>query len=279
MAGRFILSGEVAANDLSKAAFIQGLQARPSDRISINMVFRYSSPGYFSAHGKIPGVSSGSFSGNGLFANFSFEMARNLFLSAGTDLIHYRWISYRSSSPSTSLGREVKIQYLPRSGLIIESLFTYRSRTYDDPVETGIPLQKEYGYSSFRVKLTYPVNERLRLVSRIDMKRSFPDAYKGYLILQDITYTFGKRPLSLWLRYSIFNTGSYDSGIYTWENDILNSYSIPVLFGNGYRFCLMASWKPHRSTEVRFRYSLTMKNEGIAAVRFPELKLQVRVLI
>jgi opacity protein-like surface antigen len=279
MAGRFILSGEAAANDPAGIAFVQGLQARPSDRITINMVYRYSSPGYFSAHGKIAGISSGSFSGSGLFAGFSLEAARNLFVSAGADLIQNRWISYRSSSPSSSLGEEIKIQFLPPSGLIIESLLTYRRRSYDKPVETGIPTQEENGYTSFRVKFTYPVNEKLRFVSRLDIKQSFPDESKGYLLLQDISYTTGRRPLSIWLRYSMFNTDSYDSGIYTWENDILNSYSVPVLYGNGNRFCLMASWKPVRSTELRFRYSQTVKNEGNSTVKFPELKFQIRIMI
>ena len=55
------------------------------------------------------------------------------------------------------------------------------------------------------------------------------------LLLQDISIRFRKIPVSIWMRYCIFNTGGFESGIYTWENDLLNSFSIPVMYGSGNR--------------------------------------------
>ena len=274
---RFIISGELAGNSLNRYAYVQAFQVKPSDRLNINTVFRHSNPGFYSHYGKVPGISSEQFNGTGIFANFSLEAARYLFLSAGIDLINNRWISYRSSSPSSSIARELRLQYLPPSGMTLESILSFRSRPYDEPSDQGMPSQKEYGYRSFRLKVSWPVNTYLRLVTRGDYKWAFPDKGRGFLLLQDINYRSEKIPISVWLRYCIYNTAGFESGIYTWENDILNSYSVPVQYGIGYRFYIMASWKPVSNMELRLRYALTSREENRIAVRSPEFRLQLVV--
>jgi hypothetical protein len=55
------------------------------------------------------------------------------------------------------------------------------------------------------------------------------------LICQDVFYKPIDKPFKLNGRIAYFNTEGYDSRIYSYENDLLYSFSIPALYGNGIR--------------------------------------------
>jgi hypothetical protein len=82
------------------------------------------------------------------------------------------------------------------------------------------------------------------------------------------------------MRYCIFNTGDFESGIYTWENDLLNSYSVPGLFGKGNRAYIMAAWNMTDRVQLRLKYGVTSSlviNDRMKDVH--ELKVQLRIMI
>ena len=100
------------------------------------------------------------------------------------------------------------------------------------------------------------------------------------MLLQDINLKFRKLPVSVWMRYAIFNTGGFESGLYTWENDLLNSFSIPVLYGTGSREYFMVSWKISYKAELRIKYDVTSTtaiNSKMKEVN--EFKIQFRITI
>jgi len=98
------------------------------------------------------------------------------------------------------------------------------------------------------------------------------------LLLQDIYYRFDSFPVTLWFRYCLFSTDSWDSRLYTYENDILYSFSIPALSGEGSRSYLMAKLDIAHFGEIRIKYGFTGINKinGIESFN-DELKLQFRV--
>jgi hypothetical protein len=113
---------------------------------------------------------------------------------------------------------------------------------------------------------------------RLDYKAINPSNSKGILLLQDMSIRFGRIPVSVWARYCIYNTGGFESGIYTWENDLLNSFSIPVMYGSGSRGYVMASWKPVEKVEIRFKYAITTKeDEGNTSKNTSEIKIQIKI--
>jgi hypothetical protein len=110
----------------------------------------------------------------------------------------------------------------------------------------------------------------------------------GYLVSQDISYKPGKLPLAVSFRYALFNTDSYETRIYTYENDVLYGYSVPALEGSGIRCFLMISSSPWRFIEVWARYSQTFYSdrteigtglERIDGNNRSEIKIQVLIRI
>lgn len=69
---------------------------------------------------------------------------------------------------------------------------------------------------------------------------------KGYLIHQDLIYTSGKEKFNFQFRLAYFDTDSYNTRIYSYENNVLYGYSFPAYFERGFRTYLNLNWKLHR---------------------------------
>jgi hypothetical protein len=276
---RIILFGEVSVNESLKHAVIQGLTMRPSDRLSINFLFRDYESGYCSLHGKGPSTSSANGSERGITGNFSFEAAKHLFISGGADIHSFPWLRYRNSSPSWGMKQELRARFLPTEKLTIEGLYSYRFTITDNTENRGIPQEKENISRSVKGSFRYSYNNYLTIGTRIDYKVTNPSGSTGMLLLQDIICRFRKIPVSFWLRYCMFKTDDWDSRIYVYENDLLYSFSIPALSGEGSRSYIMLKWDISDAAQIRFKYGVTsLTDSDLITANKNELKFQIKIL-
>jgi hypothetical protein len=275
---RILLYGEFSINDAKKNAFVQGVSFRPSDRLTVNFLFRRYTGGYISFHGKGPEGSTSSGNEQSILGNFTFEAAKHLFISGGCDIQDFQWLKYRCSAPTKGIRQEIRARFLPTEKLTFEALFNYRFSMTDNSETSGIPEQKQITTRSLKGSVRYSFYDNLALVTRIDYKISDPSHSKGTLILQDFNYRFRSIPVSIWARFCVFNTDNWDSRIYTYENDLLYSFSIPALSGEGSRSYLMVKWEISHYAELRVKYGLTTVIEkGTSTKDNEELKIQIRM--
>jgi hypothetical protein len=276
---KILFYGELSANDKNKLAAIQGMSFRPSDRLTINILYRNYNAGYVSFHGKGPGNSSLSGNEQGILGNFSLEAAKNLFISGGVDIQHFSWLKYRCSSPSHGSRKEIRLRYLPSQKLTIEGQYSFRLSMIDSQETKGIPTLEDNITRSFKLSFRYSIMENLTLGTRADYKVVNPTENKGMLLLQDINYRLKSIPVTIWFRYCLFNTDAWDSRLYTYENDLLYSFSIPALSGEGSRSYLMAKWDISNFSEMRIKYGVTSLVESTTGVKESrEIKIQYKVL-
>ena len=276
---KLILYGELSTNELHKYAIVQGVSFRPSDRLTINILFRNYDPGYVSFHGKGPGSSSLTSNEQGLLENFTFEAARHLFISGGCDIQNFPWLKYRCSAPSRGMRRELRFRFLPTDKLTFDASYNYRFSMVDSTESMGIPEQKEIITKNLKCSVRFSLSGNLSLGTRIDYKYVDPSGSRGMLLLQDINYRFRHIPVNLMFRYCIFNTDSWDSRIYTFENDLLYSYSIPALSGEGSRSFLMVKWDIGKFAEMRVKYGITSLIENRIDVKESnEIKIQFKLM-
>ena len=150
----------------------------------------------------------------------------------------------------------------------------------DNLEANGIPEQNLIITRSLKGSVRYSFSDNLTLGTRLDYKIVAPSGNRGILFMEDINYRFRSVPLSIWLRHCIFSTDDYDSRLYTWENDLLYSFSIPSLFGKGSRTYLMAGWKITDKAELRFKYAITTKTGNPEAIsNSEEFRIQIKVTI
>ncbi len=276
--GRIVFFGEASANMSRRFAFVQGLSFRPSDRLTMNLLYRDYNPGFTCFHGKGLFSSSSGDNVRGMFGNFTYEAARHLFVIAGCDLRYYPWLKYRCSAPSMAIGREVRIKFLPSDKITIEAVNKYCVSMLNDQEASGIDKQENIFSRLIKGTVKYSPDDNLTLGIRLDYKSAEPGMARGMLLLQDLNYRFSKIPVSVWLRYCIFRTDNWDSRLYAYENDLLYSFSIPALSGEGSRSYIMIAWKASEFIDFRIKYGLTdLIPEDDAVKETQEFKMQLRM--
>ena len=272
---RLVLFGEASFSSRKGHSFIQGFSFKPAGRLSINLLLHDYSPQYLSLHGKPPGIGSAPSNEKGIYANFSFEAIKNVFISGGTDLRHFPWLRYRCSSPASSRRSEIMIKYTPSADLTLEGLYSLKYSETDDPDDKGVPSLLGNWSRTARIYLKYRPTDMFSSGTRFDYRAIRPSGKKGYMLFQEMTIRSG--PFAVWMRFCIFNTSGYETGIYTWENELPGSYSVPILYGTGAREYIMISYRPNSNIEIRLKCgSVNRRSEDS---HYPELKLQLKISV
>ena len=108
------------------------------------------------------------------------------------------------------------------------------------------------------------------------------------MVFQDIQYNMEKFPLNIISRVAWFNTDSYNSRIYAYENDLLYTFSIPAFFGKGLRSYLNLNYKISEKIDCWFKIANTFWSDRdvissgyneIQGKNKTELKFQLRLKI
>jgi hypothetical protein len=276
--GPLLFFAEAAVSFPGSWAATGGIRARPSDRVTFNILARHFSPGYHAFHSGAFCASSAASNETGLAASLHLEIARHLFVSAGADHYCIPWLRYRSSSPACGYRTEVKCEYLPRNDLSLRLTFTSAAREYDLENKSGI----SPSVTSTRRLLAFTFScspaENIGLTTRVSASQITPSGEKGFLLCQDISYSLHAVPLRLWFRYALCSSGGYDSRLYAWENDLLQSFSVPAMYGECSRAFLMISWKPAEKIELRAKYAVTASEMELLKQLKQEVRVQCRVI-
>jgi hypothetical protein len=194
------------------------------------------------------------------------------------------------SSPSSGHDLFTQLNWIPSKK--IDMYFRYRKRNKqvngdaEDLFDNLVYVDQE----NFRYNVSFQVVPYLKLRSRAEYvvyHKQGLQAEKGLVLFQDISYKKIGNPLELTFRYALFETDSYFSRVYAYENDVLYSFSIPALYDKGSRIYLMANYVFGKHLEVWLRVAQTfynnrpIQNEGsITEINAPtrtELKAQIRL--
>lgn len=271
---RFLLFGEVSVSNYLKSAFFQGFSVRLADRLTLNVLAGASQKGYTSLHGKLPGTGSVSWNEKSLIGNFTFEAAKNLFLSGGCSLRNFPGPRHLCSSPSKSVRQEVRLEYVPADILSVEAIYNHGISASDGDDGNCIPRQDVNMTDHARISARYYPADNFRMNTRIDFKKSGSE--KGFAMIQDLSYLFRSLHLEFWYRFCIYLTGGWDSRIYAYENDLLYSYNIPSLYGEGSRSSVMLKYKAGFG-EIRIKYS-TEYTADASNANSNDLRLQLKLV-
>ncbi len=263
--------------DASKdKAVVTGFSSRLSDRLAVSMRYHHYDGGYTSFFSGTKGSGSSLSNEDGLRGSLTLEAGRSLMLSAGAEIIRFPWLRYRSGFPSVGSRRELSVRYSPSPQLSASLVAGFTSNNYNMPRERGLPGIRQSGTMQCRSYFVYEPGERLSLSTRISVKSAESGSSMGYAIAQDIIYMLKACPVTFWMRYSLFSTETWDSRIYLYENDLVYSFNVPALSGEGSRSYIMVSYKPRANSEVRIKYSGHTASESGATIMRDELRMQFR---
>ena len=258
---KLTLYGEVSKQFDAGLAALQGLSFSPDPRLAVAMVYRNYQKNYLNTFSSAFGESSTNTNERGLYLGMVASLFRKITLNAYADLFRYNWLHYRVDAPSG--GREYSAQAtysVSRRGDIV---FGYRKMA--NPLNFALAGEKtnligETNREYYRFQLNYQAFPWLKLQSRVEITRhKAPDKTleNGYLIYQGFQLKPLKYDWSLSCRYSLFDTDSYDTRMYAYENDVPYSFSVPAFYGKGSRFYLLLNTNVYKSLSLMLRFSQT----------------------
>jgi hypothetical protein len=139
---------------------------------------------------------------------------------------------------------------------------------------------------SLRLNFRYRVNSEFELRSRAEFS-FFNDGIenRGFVLYQDFVWSPAFAPLKAHFRIAVFDAVDYDTRIYTYENDLLYSFSVPALSGRGTRFYINLSYRINRNWSLWLKFAQTWYSdrnvissgtEEILGNTRSEIKAQVR---
>ena len=120
----------------------------------------------------------------------------------------------------------------------------YKHEVRPEDVKGGLSVQRKK--SEYRYQFYYHLNRQLELRTRFSVSQYHKDKVRewGWMVYQDLIWTTRKTNLKMQYRLAYFDTDSYQSRIYAYENNVLYGYSFPSFMGKGWRTYINMSWKP-----------------------------------
>ena len=93
---------------------------------------------------------------------------------------------------------------------------------------------------NYRLNISKKIDKYISLKSRVELvniKRDSRENENGILFTQDISFKPKSFPVDLTLRYALFDTDSYDTRIYTYENNALYVFHSCILLPGKQSIC------------------------------------------
>jgi hypothetical protein len=274
--------GEVAFSANSGKALLAGLMLKPAPNAELSMVYRNINKTYFSYFSNAFTESSRINDEHALYFGLKFFPAPKWTVCAYVDFFKNKWIKYTTAAPSIGTEFMSQISYNPTRQTNFYLRFFQEEK--DQKEISGI---MKYNQSQlinrFRLNYAQILNDQISLKSRVELScYSRLTSEKGFLILQDIVYKPLNKPYTMNGRLSYFKTGGYNSRLYAFENDVLYSFSIPALYGNGIRTFFNFQYKFTSNFCLWIKFATTHQFAQKETVEFvgsstrSELKLQLR---
>lgn len=253
--------GEAGLSKNGKPGIVQGLVWHAHPQISWSAYFRYFDPGFHTFYGSSLSESSGNRNETGLYTGILLYPLPKLKISCYVDIYNFPWLTYSTMAPES--GRD----YMARIDVALSTKFSfylkgkYESKPQKTGDITGVASDYDEATTKFRIHTQYVVSHKVTLRTRFEYAGySFNSTREeGFLVFQDFLYTPVPQ-LKMWLRYAWFNTEGYNSRIYTFENDLLYSFSIPEFHGCGHRIYLNLKWSPTSRITVYLKSGRTIHN-------------------
>lgn len=284
--GKYQLFGEAAMSKSKGKAVLQGATAHLHDRIQFSALFRYFDKNYHAMWATPFSEGSSAANETGLYFGTRILPVKFVTLSAYSDVYRSEWINFTTAGPST--GWEVFTQ----ADFLISPNVQFYLRYKNEEKEQKFRMNEKYEdlpeqFRKSRFHFQYNLSEILTLKTRLE--HVFYKGLKtenGWMIFQDVQVTPVTIPLNLSARLAWFNTESYNSRIYAYENDLLYTFAVPAFFGEGFRAYLNLKYKISEKAEIWFKLANTWQSGAesissgyneIAGNQKTEVKFQLRL--
>ncbi len=252
--------GETALSDNGGIATLNGVLMSIDRNVQISFLHRWFGKKYQSLFANAFSESANIQNEHGFYSGISTKPLRAWQFDAYVDVFTFPWLKFSADAPSHGTDLLAQLTYKPNKKL--EMYFRYRNELKEENTtdETSVDYLIDTRKSGLRYHLSYKISSSVTLKSRVEFsfyKKDIAEQEKGMMIYQDVNFKPLSSPVSFSLRYALFDVGSFDTRIYTYENDVLYAYSIPSFSDKGSRFYIVLKYEPFKLMDIWLRFAQT----------------------
>lgn len=288
---RMIFFGELGfCTNSGTIGMLNGASFDLHEQVSLSVLHRYFDKRFYAHYGNAFSEGSDNNNEHGIYMGLEVRPFPHWRLTGYLDAYSFPWLTRQTSAPSSGYDYHLQADYTNRGKVKAYIRFRHKAKPSDNTlVKANSSSIETTRKSRLRFNISYPVVDGLSFQNRLEIshyQKGSGSKEFGYLAYHDIIYKPPSFPLSFSFRYSMFDTESYFSGIYTYEHDVLYSFSIPSFFDRGIRTYLNVRWDIGKHVDLWFKYALTCYRDRetissglneIAGNKKSDLRLQLRL--
>ncbi len=249
---KILIRGEFARGKKGIAT-INKIYYAPTTDHEFLLLGRYYSKDYWGNFAKSYGSQSAIKNEQGVLISYSTSVLSPFKLAIYVDWAKYPWLRYRVSKPSQSLDFGVKLDYNKSFKHLVSMDYRFQKRERDK-TGTGGKVVNNIDYHKFKVNYTNQLSSNFSLKSSLGYVFKFELLKEqGYHLSQRWTFLSNNEKLKADIQYTFFQTDSYDTRAYVYENVLLYSFSSYSFSGKGYRTSLNINYKPIKNIHLTYK--------------------------
>ncbi len=279
--GKYALFGEVAmshntdiqifgsarqpqAQNVSLAGLI-GMTVKPAGYLNFTVLYRNYDKAYQNLFGNAFGEGSRNQGQRGIYLGVEAAPAPYWTILAYADQFQFTWLTPQVNAPSR--GHDYYLRISHSFSKRANAFLQLRSKTKMQNTTDGLMFSQYpifYTKNAARFNIIYQIGKDFHLINKAEYAHYRNDDGSnehGYFLSQDIAYKPENKTYSLTFRYAIFDAKDYNARIYTYENDVLYSFSVPALYGKGMRIYLLGKVKPFNALTLYARIGRTIYSD------------------
>ena len=205
--------------------------------------------------------SSANINEKGILTGLNLKLSNKWTISTYFDQFSFPWMRYQVDAPNTNgFDAFSQLKYRPHKKMEIYGRIRHRNKPYNTnlELERDIDPIASVNQWNYRFNLNVKISDAIQLRSRVEYltyERGGGEKEQGLLLLQDLIIKPPMKSLSFNMRFALFDTDSYNSRIYSYENDVLYYYRIPSYYNRGSRTYITARYKIKKGIDFWIRWS------------------------
>jgi len=234
----FAFFGEAARSSSGGYGYVAGLAGSLGKQVEVSLNHRNYRPDFHTLYGHAFSEGSRSINESGIYAGLKYRVRKKWEAAAHYDSFRFPWLKYRVDSPSWGQDYQLRLNYRP--GKKFTSYIAYRGDVkFRNPAAgTGVIREpEEIRRQTVVLSSDYSPGFSWKFQSKVQynaFRAGIQPLTGGWAIIQDIETRY--RKMQFKMRVAGFATGSYDTRIYAYENDVLYAVSFPAYYGRGVRY-------------------------------------------
>lgn len=282
------LFGEIGKSTNGGLAYVNGVLISLSSNISAAILHRHYAKDYHNFFNQATAEASQAANEKGFYVGLNFTPYQAWTLSFYADYFKFPWLKFRIDAPSDGYETLGQLTYTPNKTLKAFLRYKYEVKQQNTSLAVPINYLEAVHKSAYRGDISWKLSQSIALQNRIEVsqfKKGSANTEFGYLIYQDVAYEPMFAKFSGNIRLAYFNTASYDSRLYAYEDDVLYNFSFGMYSGKGFRTYVNLKYKLGKRLTLWTRYAmffypkLATVGSGLDEIngnRKTDVKLQIR---